>query len=105
MGVDYELVISSWLSFFIVPEEIQRQLRQGKASMEQMGALMQAMSDPSSQFDHLPLVDMPLLRDLAPYFFDWLAHPSYDDYWRSIAHKEAYEQITVPELNIGGWIA
>ena len=45
--------------------------------MEQMGALMQVMSDPSSQFEHLPLVDMPLLRDFAPYYLDWLAHPSY----------------------------
>ena len=87
----------------MVPEELQRQLRQGKASMERMGALMQVMSDPSSQFEHLPLVDMPLLRDFAPYYFDWLAHPNYDDYWRSIAHKEYYEQITVPALNIGGW--
>ncbi|MFL5659063.1 MAG: CocE/NonD family hydrolase, partial [Ktedonobacteraceae bacterium] len=102
-GGVFELGISLWWSLFMVPEELQRQLRQGKASMEQMGALMQAMSDPSSQFDHLPLVDMPLLRDFAPYYFDWLAHPSYDDYWRSIAHKEAYEQITVPALNIGGW--
>ena len=101
-------VSSSWVSrcfghLFMVPEELQRQLRQGKASMEQMGTLMQVMSNASSQFEHLPLVDMPLLRDFAPSYFDWLAHPTYDDYWRSIAHKEHYEQITVPALNIGGW--
>ena len=44
--------------------------------------------DMSSQFEHLPLVDMPLLRDFAPSYLDWLAHPSYDDYWRAIAHRE-----------------
>jgi putative CocE/NonD family hydrolase len=84
-------------------EELRRQLRQGKASMEQMRVLMQMVSDLPSQFEHLPLVDMPLLRDLAPYYFEWLAHQNYDDYWRSIAHKEYYEQMTVPALNIGGW--
>ena len=62
----FELGIAFFWSLFMVPEELQRQLRQGKASMEQMGALMQVMSDPPSQFEHLPLVDMPLLRDFAP---------------------------------------
>ncbi len=102
-GGVFELGISLWWSLFMVPEELQRQLRQGKASMEQMGVLMQMMNDPSSQFQHLPLVDMPLLRDFAPYYFEWLAHPTYDDYWQCLAHKEYYEQITVPALNIGGW--
>jgi uncharacterized protein len=102
-GGVFELGISLFWSLFMVPEELQRQLRQGKASMEQMGTLMQVMSNASSQFEHLPLMDMSLLRDFAPYYFDWLAHPTYDDYWRGIAHKEHYEQITVPALNIGGW--
>ena len=102
-GGVFELGISLFWSLFMVPEELQRQLRQGKASMEQMGMLMQVMGNASAQFERLPLVDMPLLHDFAPYYFDWLAHPNYDDYWRGIAHKEYYEQITVPALNIGGW--
>src|SRR6266566_2101173 len=97
------LGFTQWLLAREQPESLQRQLRQGKASMEQMGMLMQVMGNASAQFERLPLVDMPLLRDFAPYYFDWLAHPNYDDYWRGIAHKEYYEQITVPALNIGGW--
>ena len=102
-GGVFELGISLFWSLSMVAEELQRQIRQGKAGMEQMGALMQAMSNPSAQFEHLPLVDMPLLRAFAPYYFDWLAHPTYDDYWQSLAHKTHYEQIAVPALNIGGW--
>jgi putative CocE/NonD family hydrolase len=102
-GGVFELGISLFWSLFMVPEELQRQLRQGKASMEQLGTLMQMMSNASAQFEHLPLVDMPLLHAFAPYYFDWLAHPNYDDYWRGIAHNEYYGQITVPSLNIGGW--
>ena len=102
-GGVFELGCALFWSVGMVPEELQRQLRQGKASMEQMGALMQVMSDMSSQFEHLPLVGMPLLRDFAPSYLDWLAHPNHDDYWRAIAHREYYEQITVPALNIGGW--
>lgn len=102
-GGVFELGISLFWSQFIAAEELQRQVRQGKAGMEQMGALMQAMSDPAAQFEHLPLVDMPLLRAFAPYYFDWLDHPNYDDYWQSLSHKTYYKRIAVPALNIGGW--
>jgi hypothetical protein len=102
-GGVFELGMSLHWSLGMVPEELQRRMRQGKASREHMDALMQMMGNVPAQFEHLPLVDMPLLRDFAPFYFEWLAHPTYDDYWRGMAHKEYYEQITVPALHIGGW--
>ena len=102
-GGVFSLGTTIFWSVTMALEELPRQLRQGKANREQMGTLMHMISNLPSQFEHLPLVDMPLLRDFAPYYFDWLGHPNYDNYWRSIAHKEYYEQMTVPALNIGGW--
>lgn len=64
---------------------------------------MQMTSDPSMLLEHLPLVDQPWLCEFAPFYLDWLNHPTYDDYWQRIAHSEFYEQMTVPALNIGGW--
>jgi putative CocE/NonD family hydrolase len=43
------------------------------------------------------------VRRYAPYFGDWLDHPSYDDYWRATAPREHYEQMRMPALHIGGW--
>ena len=54
------------------------------------------MDDNDALYARLPLTDVPLVADLAPYSLDWLAHPAYDDYWRRIAPKEHYGQITVP---------
>lgn len=55
-------------------------------------------------FSHLPLLDPPVLtRDQAPYYFDWLEHSSYDDYWRATAIDEDYGRIQVPGLHVGGW--
>ena len=42
-------------------------------------------------------------RLLAPYFLDWLAHPSYDGYWKQWSIEEHYPDIQVPSLNIGAW--
>ena len=40
---------------------------------------------------------------LAPYYLDWLAHPSYDDYWKRVAIDEHFSDIAVPALTIAAW--
>jgi len=40
---------------------------------------------------------------IAPYFLDWLAHPSYDDYWRRWSIEEHYADIHVPALHTAAW--
>ena len=40
---------------------------------------------------------------LAPYFLDWLAHPTYDDYWKKWSIEENYQNIQVPALTIAAW--
>jgi putative CocE/NonD family hydrolase len=63
----------------------------------------------------VPLTEYPLfsishttsegdrLRSLAPYFHDWLAHPSYDSYWKEFSIEERYSQINVPILTVAAW--
>jgi putative CocE/NonD family hydrolase len=60
----------------------------------------------------LPLKQYPLFNldaegtqtaKLAPYFLDWLDHPTYDDYWKQWAIDERYESIQVPALTIAAW--
>ena len=48
--------------------------------------------------------DLPDLKgDLAPYYYDWLSHPEYDDYWKKVSIEESHADITVPAFNFGGW--
>ena len=63
----------------------------------------------------LPLTAYPLLnapgipaapdltRTLAPYFLDWLAHPTYDDYWQRWSIEDHYADIDVPALTVAAW--
>jgi putative CocE/NonD family hydrolase len=44
-----------------------------------------------------------LTHELAPYFLDWLAHPTYDSYWKSWSIEENYQNIQVPALTIAAW--
>ena len=63
----------------------------------------------------LPLTHYPLFqsktelgssnatKELAPYFLDWLDHPSYDNFWKPWSIAEQYESIQVPALTIAAW--
>ncbi len=56
-----------------------------------------------------PPVDYPLLdpgdttAGLANYYFDWIDHPTYDDYWKQWSIQRNFDKILVPALVIGGW--
>jgi uncharacterized protein len=57
-----------------------------------------------------PMVEVPQLQSgqtqtsvVAPYFLDWVEHPSYDDYWKKISIEEHFGDITVPALHVAAW--
>jgi len=43
------------------------------------------------------------LKALAPYFLDWLAHPSEDAYWKQWSIEAHFSEITVPQLTVAAW--
>ncbi len=55
-------------------------------------------------FAYLPMQDVPDLKgEHTPFYYDWMAHSEYDDYWKKVSIEESHSDITVPALNIGGW--
>ena len=40
---------------------------------------------------------------VAPYYLDWLAHPSYDDYWKRVSIEEHFSEVRVPALHTAAW--
>ncbi|MEM9705882.1 MAG: CocE/NonD family hydrolase, partial [Pseudomonadota bacterium] len=54
--------------------------------------------------DHLPLETLgESVGFNVKHFQDWLAHPSYDDYWKPLNLEGRAPEMSVPALNIGGW--
>jgi putative CocE/NonD family hydrolase len=72
-----------------------------------VAAIDQAATRLDSLYRFLPLKDFPALFPndprVAPYFYDWVAHPTFDDYWRQWSLKPRWRDITVPALNFDGW--
>jgi putative CocE/NonD family hydrolase len=92
-----------WTLLHLALGDVGSRLNGGGAQFEQFEELVAASDGVDALYRHRPLVDMPMLREVAPYYARWLAHPRYDDHWRALAPKERFEQVTAPALNIGGW--
>ena len=62
---------------------------------------------PLTAYPLFPLPQSPtanqLLQSLAPYFLDWLAHPSYDEYWKRWNLQDHYSDIRVPAVTVAAW--
>ncbi len=71
---------------------------------EDQERLIAAKDDLTQWFQHLPMGEMSELQNgLAPYYYDWLAHPEYDDYWKAVSIEESHADIGIPAFNFGGW--
>ncbi len=75
--------------------------------MEATNAVVGSTVLPLSQY---PLFNLKISADpanwtgkFAPYYLDWLDHPTYDGYWKQWAIEEQYAHIQVPALTIAAW--
>ena len=55
---------------------------------------------PESSF---PVLQLDRPSALAPYYFDWLAHPDYDSYWKTLSIEEHYSELPVAARHVAGW--
>ena len=51
----------------------------------------------------LPLRDLPDLKDVAPFYYEWLAHPPADPWWEWAELRNKYGRVHAAVLNLSGW--
>lgn len=67
----------------------------------------EALGDLYATYDHLPLDTYPWLfpdrPEVSGYFYDWIEHDTWDDYWQQWSIRSRWDQVEVPALNFSGW--
>ena len=99
----------SWTLSFFAPDAYRRQLiatgtapgEARKASDEYLARNKERIF--TNWVSQIPLESFPDYRTLAPYYYEWLAHPNYDDYWATVDVERHFGAVTVPALVSGGW--
>jgi len=53
--------------------------------------------------EFLPLRGLPELKDVAPFYYEWLAHPPADPWWDWAELRDKYDRVHAAVLNFSGW--
>ena len=94
----------SWLNWIwtnIAPDARKRKHLAGPQTGKEAAA--------SSKTDHqglqtfLPLAALPDLKQIAPFYYEWLAHPPADAWWDWAELRGKYSRTHAAVLNISGW--
>ena len=67
--------------------------------------LVAVLDDFSQSMEYLPLKEFPTLKrpGLASCYYDWLEHPSEDEYWDRWSIEKRYNRVHAAAFNLGGW--
>ncbi len=112
-GGAFELGFNFWWALNLAWD---RALRLPEAErLQAFGKLMAAAKDPWKAVREIPLRDNTALcsaatcsadaehAEHAPFWREWLDHPKYDEFWRSVDVAARCTEIQVPVLQIAGW--
>jgi len=90
-----------WIWFNIAPDIRAKKNLAGPKTSEEAAAAWKTERERLQNF--LPLRDLPDFKDVAPFYYEWLAHPPADPWWDWAELRGKYERVHCAVLNISGW--
>lgn len=93
----------TWVLTMLASEGLIRKRHEDPNFEDRYREMVALVDNMSPGFNVLPPADLPLVKEFAPYFIDWLSHESRDDFWTAISVQDRHSLVRVPALNFGGW--
>jgi putative CocE/NonD family hydrolase len=91
----------SWIWHNIAPDaRVRKGLSGPRTGAEARSAWRQGGGD---MLRRVPLDGLVELREVAPYYFEWLGHPPEDPWWDWAELRGRYSRVTAAVLNYSGW--
>jgi putative CocE/NonD family hydrolase len=92
-----------WVLTFLATDTARRRADADPAFKAKQEELLDRIDAMDKEFDRMPLAGDELLRELAPYYDDWLAHPAHGEFWDKLKIDGNYGQLDVAALHVGAW--
>lgn len=100
-GGAFDLSWIPWTANNIAPDERRRHRLRGSQTVAEARAAWPGLA--RETYRRLPLNTLPLPKDVAPFYFEWLDHPDDSSYWDYADIRSKYAQVKVPSFNFSGW--
>jgi uncharacterized protein len=91
----------SWIWHNIAPDARRRRDLPGATTYED--AEKQWSTEGSRIQHHLPLLELPDLKAIAPWYYEWLRHPPTDPWWDWAEVRGRHGRTSAAVLNLSGW--
>ena len=100
-GGTWDMSWIDWIWFNIAPDV---RAKRGFAGPKTYEEAEQSWSDEGPKMQRfLPLADLPQLKQVAPYYYDWLGHPPQDPWWGWADLRDKYARTQAAVLNLSAW--
>jgi putative CocE/NonD family hydrolase len=90
-----------WIWFNIAPDIRHRKNLPGPKTHKEAAAAWETEHQRMQEF--LPLRDLPDLKEVSTYYYEWLSHPPADPWWDWAELRNKYDRVHVSVLNLSGW--
>jgi putative CocE/NonD family hydrolase len=90
-----------WIWFNIAPDVRRRKNLPGPKTHKEAAESWKSEHERMQSF--LPLRDLPDLKQVAPFYYEWLSHPPSDPWWDWAELRNKYDRVHAAVLNISGW--
>src|SRR5580704_14110246 len=90
-----------WIWFNIAPDARRRKSLSGPQTHQEAAASWKQDHERLQNF--LPPRDLPDLKQVAPFYYEWLAHPPADWWWDWAELRNKYDRVHAAVLNFSGW--
>jgi hypothetical protein len=90
-----------WILQYIAPDMRARANLSGARSEADAGKEWEAHKWEWERY--VPLRDFPALKQVAPWYYEWLEHPDDGPYWEFADVVKAHPRIRVPAFNFSSW--
>jgi uncharacterized protein len=90
-----------WIWFNIAPDARRRKNLPGPQTRKEAAASWKQDHEHVQNF--LPLRDLPDLKQVAPFYYEWLSHPPADSWWDWSELRNKYHRVHAAVLNFSGW--
>ena len=90
-----------WIWFDIAPDARKKKHLPGPQTYKEAAASWKIEHERLQSF--LPLRDLPDFKLVAPFYYEWLAHPPADPWWDWAELRGKYDHVHCAVLNISGW--
>jgi len=90
-----------WIWMNIAPDMRRRKNLPGPKTYEEAEESWKHEHERIESF--LPLRDLPDFKNVAPFYYEWLAHPPADPWWDWAELRNKYGRVHAAVLNLSGW--